>query len=211
MKEYEPSLHVRHETVDFIGPWYWIADDTGAWDGPKMDWEISHKTKWLSQVKDFTVCIQSGGCQGMYPRLLSDHFKEVYTFEPSPVSFHVLTLNCQKPNIHKFNAALGDKAGFTDITCSYPVNVGMNKTEGNGPIPLMTIDQFEFPMVGLIALDVEGFEINVLRGAVETIKRCKPVITAENGSGGEVAELLRSLDYHPVDQSVSDTVWIPAK
>jgi FkbM family methyltransferase len=209
MKNYQPEVYVREETVDNLGPWYWIKGDTGTWDGPKSDWETSHKHKWLSRVKDFDLCIQGGGACGMYPRLLSDHFLEVFTWEPSSLSFHVLTLNCQKENIHKFNAALGDKAGFTNVHICSPDNRGMNKIEGDGAIPVMTIDSFNFPKCGLIALDVEGFEIHVLRGAIETIKRCRPVIVAENGMSTEIQELLKSVGYRPVDQSISDTIYVP--
>jgi hypothetical protein len=37
--------------------------------------------------------------------------------------------------------------------------------------------------IDLIKIDVEGGELNVLKGAVETIKRTKPVIIFEHGLG----------------------------
>ena len=41
------------------------------------------------------------------------------------------------------------------------------------------IDSFNLPRVDLIKIDVEGMELDVLQGAVETIKRCKPMMTIE--------------------------------
>ncbi len=35
----------------------------------------------------------------------------------------------------------------------------------------------------MIKIDVEGAELEVLKGATETIKRCKPVIVFEHGLG----------------------------
>ena len=42
-----------------------------------------------------------------------------------------------------------------------------------------TIDSFNLPRVDLIKIDVEGMEVDVLQGAVQTIKRCTPIMTIE--------------------------------
>ena len=42
-----------------------------------------------------------------------------------------------------------------------------------------TIDSFDFSRVDVIKIDVEGMEIDVLNGAAETIKRCKPIMLIE--------------------------------
>jgi FkbM family methyltransferase len=46
-------------------------------------------------------------------------------------------------------------------------------------VQLKTIDSFNLPRVDLIKIDVEGMEVDVLNGAAETIKRCKPIMTIE--------------------------------
>jgi FkbM family methyltransferase len=208
LKSFEEHVGFRDQTVDGIGPWYWLAYDTGAWDGPKTDWENSHKHKWLQHVKEWRIVVQAGGCQGMYPRLLSDHFQDVFSFEPDRLNFYVANLNCQKDNIHLFNGALGHNTGtWTGVMQRDPSNVGMHQTGGEGCCPIFTIDSFQFPYLGLLALDIEGYEIHALRGAYETIKRCNPVITTECPSG-EVIHLLTELGYSAVDQSISDTVWV---
>lgn len=203
---YEGLVGKRDEYVDGIGPWYWLAGDTGAWDGPKTDWEDNHKYKWLQHVRSWRICVQAGACQGMYPRLLSGYFEDVYAFEPDRLSYYVANLNCQNDQIHLYNAALGT-GGFTGVARRDMCNVGMHQTVGDGPIPVMAIDTFGFPEMGLLALDIEGYEIHALRGAIETIKRCQPVVTTECPSG-EVIALLTELGYSAVDQSVSDTVWV---
>lgn len=42
-----------------------------------------------------------------------------------------------------------------------------------------TIDSFNLARLDLIKIDVEGMELDVLQGATETIKRCKPIMTIE--------------------------------
>lgn len=46
-------------------------------------------------------------------------------------------------------------------------------------VQLKTIDSFNLQRVDLIKIDVEGMEIDVLNGAKETIKRCKPIMIIE--------------------------------
>ena len=41
------------------------------------------------------------------------------------------------------------------------------------------LDSFEFDSIDYIKVDVEGFELQFLKGAAETIKRTKPVLNIE--------------------------------
>ena len=46
-------------------------------------------------------------------------------------------------------------------------------------IKLTTIDSLELERLDFIKLDIEGYELFALKGAEETIKRCKPLIAFE--------------------------------
>jgi len=49
------------------------------------------------------------------------------------------------------------------------------------PVPCVRLDDvLRSHTVGLLKLDVEGFELNALRGAEDTIARSRPVIYVEN-------------------------------
>lgn len=52
----------------------------------------------------------------------------------------------------------------------------------DGTIPIKPLDAFNFSDVTLIKIDVEWMELEVLKGAAETIKRCRPVIVLEAGT-----------------------------
>ena len=55
------------------------------------------------------------------------------------------------------------------------------KTDGQGQrIPLTTIDSLNLGSCSLIKADVEGMELDVLRGAQETIAKFRPILYAEN-------------------------------
>ena len=47
-------------------------------------------------------------------------------------------------------------------------------------VPVLTVDGLNVPACRLIKIDVEGAEESVLRGAVQTIGRYRPVLYVEN-------------------------------
>ena len=208
MNEYGSMLRIREELVDGEGPWIWIAEDNGAWDGPKHDWESSHKGAIEDLVTDWSACIQAGGNQGMYPRVLSKMFQHVYTFEPDPLNFYCLATNCCTENIYPMNAALGAEGGLVRVNRGSLTNAGTHTvtTEGDCHVPMIAIDSLNLPTCGLFQLDLEGYEIHALKGAVETIKRCKPVIQCENGNN-QILEFLQQFGYQAVAQSKADTFY----
>lgn len=205
---YEELIYYREEPIESVPRWMWIKTDKGAWDGPKDDWINSHKEKYLSLVKKFDLVVCAGGNQGMYPRLFSDMFKTVWTFEPDPLNFHCLVNNCQKDNIIKMNCALGAKPMAVEIYRETMENTGMHKIRENGIIPQLTLDSFEFPTLDLIQLDVEGLEIEVLRGGINTINKHKPIIAAERADE-HVAKFLEELNYTKAISSIADTLFKP--
>lgn len=182
MNEYSNYLVSKSTTIEGLGPWAWLASDQQAWQGITWDWMNSHKAAYLEHVTDWSVCIQAGGCMGLYARLFSDMFERVYTFEPDPLNFLCLTVNCQKDNIVKMQAALGHKNQLVGIRPQNGTNSGMHIIDDRQSlVPMLMLDQLELDACGLIQLDVEFYELNVLRGALKTIEKFKPVITCELG------------------------------
>lgn len=63
------------------------------------------------------------------------------------------------------------------------------------------LDNYNFEKVGFIKIDVEGHELNVLKGALKTIQASRPVLQVEiledpsYVNDHEVTKLLRELDY----------------
>jgi FkbM family methyltransferase len=208
---YKDLLKTRDEDVDGISEWLWVKEDNGAWDGPKEDWLHSHKQTYLNHVKHFDVVVCAGGNCGLYARLFSQMFKWVYTFEPDPLNFHCLVNNCQLDNVVKFQCALGQTNKMVAIQRSTMSNVGMHTVvdHDEAMVAMQKLDNFDFPRLDLIQLDVEGHEIHVLQGAVETIKRLKPVITAERGDSREIRDLMQSLGYENKGHTKADTIWVP--
>lgn len=205
---YNTEIYIRQDTVGGVGPWTWIKSDNGAWDGPKHDWETSHVDGIMDLVEDWSVCVQAGGNQGMYPRLLAEAFQHVYTFEPDPLNFYCLVDNCQKDNIYKMQAALGEHTGLAKVNRGAMNNTGTHtvSTDGDCFVPMVTIDSLNLRSCGFIMLDIERYELQALKGALQTIERYKPVIQCECGND-EILNLLSPFGYKDVGKSKADTFY----
>lgn len=199
----------EHE-VDGIKGWYWIETDRQTFGFIKQDWEQTHKEMLFRYMKQFNkpfgVVVQAGGNLGMYPKILSKYFGAVYTFEPDPANFYALSINCNEQHIFKMQAALDETNRFVQIIHRTQENVGMHQVKPVEPnqlaVPSVMVDQFNFPQVDLLWLDIEGFEMHALMGAVETIKRCRPLVVCENPQA--VEDFMKTLDYKMYDQSHMD-------
>jgi FkbM family methyltransferase len=205
--QYQEQISERSGVAGDFETWHWITADHGAFDGPIDDWVVSHEDLYREYVKDWSVVVQAGGNQGMYPCLFSQMFETVYTFEPDPLNFHCLVQNCQAPNIIKMQAALGDVHKMIGMRSCSDSNFGMHKVTAVGTIPQLRIDDLDLPSCGLIQLDIEGYEIFALRGAEETIKKFHPVIAVENASN-EIFRFVHSLGYNKKTLSKMDTIFV---
>jgi FkbM family methyltransferase len=132
-------------------------------------------------VKDKSIAVQAGGAMGMWAKRMSQLFAQVYTFEPNPQSAYCCSFNCPEENVHVYNAALGCERQFVKVgTPGNEINYGANHVIGAGAVPTIVLDDWNFQVLNLLMLDIEGYELFALTGAIETIKRCRPVIVLED-------------------------------
>lgn len=207
----------RDFEIDGLGHWVWPIHDPcnndqwfiGGWNKQKNDWETSHSTKWFTHVKSFDICVQAGGCCGMYPRLLAEKFGVVYTFEPDPLNFYCLVNNCLRGNVVAMNAALADQHKMVGIYRNG--SVGEERITDKGWVPCLTIDDLMLEKCDLIALDCEGQEGPALLGAAATISTFRPVVICEDHKNtGELLDILKFINggYECVDRSEQDNIYV---
>lgn len=211
MITYPPEKNYSND-IDGIDKWVWPADDADLFIGPASDWLFSHNERFFQFIKKTDVCIQAGGACGMYPKLLARRFNTVYTFEPHYENFYFLNRNCPEENIVKFNAALGAKSGFICMEKQDNANRGqfeVSKTK-TGRVPMMTIDSFKFLDVDFIQLDLEGHDLEAIKGGIKTIKKYKPVISIEIPlhPPEDLFRKMHHLDYVVMGKSCSDLIYV---
>lgn len=127
------------------------------------------------------LAIDVGGHCGLWSMNLVKMFDTTLAFEP--VKEH---RDCFEKNVvgncQLFPYALGEKEG----TCKIHTTAGQSGDswiDGEGDIPVKTLDSFGIVHADFIKLDCEGYELFALRGGEELIKRCKPVIIVEQKPG----------------------------
>ena len=119
-----------------------------------------------------------------------------YGFEPIPIMFQNLQAKyAGRANCHFYDIALSNQKGTSSFNyvLSNPSYSGLLKRRYDRPNEedtLITVRTEKLddvlPLdfrVDLMKIDVEGGELMVLEGAVETLKRWKPVVIFEHGLG----------------------------
>jgi len=172
----------------------------------------------LPHVRGRDTVVQAGGHVGLWPLYLASVFKNVVTLEPELANFEVMLENIKDvKNITSYNALIGEKNESVGMKVS-PKNTGGHHVDPNGSgYVMVTIDSLALDSCDAIVLDVEGQELNALKGAVETIQEFRPVLMLEDKShvkkGGctseELHEYLESIGYAAVDRKAKDTVFVP--
>jgi FkbM family methyltransferase len=188
-----------------------------------------HIKQAISLVKEANydknnIIVDVGGANGYVCSLFAGAFPEtkVYSFEPIKVSYDkLLAVSKQYPNIIPINKALGAANSTMDINVAHRVtssslfelnadgddnfitqNISLTRKE---TIEISTLDT-EIPdnvNINLIKIDVQGFEIETLKGALKAMKRTHIILVElanhDYYKGGakyyEVDEFLRAHDF----------------
>lgn len=126
----------------------------------------------------------------------------VVAFEPQRIVFQTLCANLalnQCLNVVARQQGLSSAAGHMTLLPVDPRqtnNFGglALKPDGKGePVDIVTIDMLQLPRCRLIKADVEGMEADVLAGAVDTIRRHRPVLYLENDRADKSPALIRQV------------------
>jgi FkbM family methyltransferase len=143
-------------------------------------------------LNEFMVCpsrsvfIDVGAYVGTWTMYMARRGVEVVAFEPSPSSFALLARLTRKyQRVTVLPYALGEE--------EYSANINLHVVHGNDSLvntapgfsgkrvktAVRTLDSFRIRKVGLIKIDTEGYEVPILLGARETIRKWRPRLIIE--------------------------------
>lgn len=188
--------------------------------------EEEPRSRLFDLVKDNTVIFDVGTNIGQVLLTMAkiNTQGELHGFEPLPEIYERAKRNIELnpfQNIVLNNVALSNKTEDLTILSGPASHSGstrlgkleqeeINKSHIN--IHAITMDDYvakqKITNLDLIKIDVEGFEVNVLRGATAALQRFKPILFVEvndaaqkmqGRSGRELIEFIRKLDYDVFD------------
>jgi FkbM family methyltransferase len=157
---------------------------------PHIQDELNKILTIVGSLPENCVVVDAGANAGLVSlpvaREILDRGGMVYAFEVQRMLYYALcgtaALN-DLENLYVHNWALGSavgtlKAGKPDYGA--PQDFGMfslvnqNDPHASEQVPVTTIDSLALPRLDFLKIDVEGMEIEVLKGARETIRTWKP-------------------------------------
>lgn len=108
-------------------------------------------------------------------------------FEPNPATYDHLVANVQSNGLAEIcrtrNAAVGALAGKVRAVAASDRNSGMATVEADsaGSVAMVTLDDevLSEPRIDVVKIDVEGWELDVLRGAEQVLTHRRPVLYIE--------------------------------
>jgi len=166
-------------------------------NGVKVDGRLAYQWRKIQAAVDKTLdvrkheplrtAIDVGGHIGLWSFYLSKQFAHVHAFEPVAehrACFELNTTNITNIDLHP--VALGDPEDESTAMVAIHTSKGSSGdswVKGKGSIPMRRLDDFDFRGVDLIKIDCEGYELFVLQGGQELIRRERPVIIVEQKPG----------------------------
>jgi FkbM family methyltransferase len=127
----------------------------------------------------------------------------VHAFEPQRIVFQTLAANValnSLTNVHCHQVILGETPGSMMVP---PLDygkennfggLGLGTFEVGEAVQVMSLDDLDVEQCDFIKLDVEGMELQVLRGARETLRRLRPLLYVENDRADRQDALIQELD-----------------
>jgi FkbM family methyltransferase len=193
-----------------------LPEDKLIWTGT---YEVEFAQALANAVQDGDVCYDIGGFRGFFSGVLAlAGAKKVYIFEPFPANCRqiqaVIGANPQLSSMHLLDIAVGESKGEAEFLVmpeasmgklsSSSFQVGLQEQE-KITVQVEKLDELvqsgSVERPNLIKIDVEGAEIFVLRGAIDTLQQYKPKLFIEIHSrelARECNQLLTGIGYNVV-------------
>ena len=161
--------------------------------------------------KKFNHILDIGAWVGTWSMAMNQYCGRVIAFEPDSLHYECLVKNTSD-DIETHQLAIGAEQKM--ISLSQDDFTQSRRVVGEGSIPMITVDSLGLDDVDMIKIDVEGYEMEVLKGATKTLESVQYLMielnnnTKKYGSNNiEIEKHIRSLGYEVLMDHWPDKVF----
>jgi len=164
-----------------------MAKNITKGNGPVYQEPVRRRSLQYCRARNLALDI--GANVGLWSRDLCEHFDRVIAFEPVPQFRECLIANVTSARLEIQACALGSSSALINMIITEH-NTGHTHVDtaslGQGNTPMYTLDELHIRDIDYIKIDCEGYETEILKGAHETITRCRPILVVENKNHQDV-------------------------
>lgn len=198
---------------------YWMPDTDEHFErliakriknGGPAEYQDDTRDEAYKHVTDFNIAVDVGANVGLWSRPLTKVFNHVISFEPLEQVYSCLECNVRGLNIEIHKHALGSVNSKVEMVYDAE-NTGSSYVSeiGQGSIDIKRLDDLDLPKFGLLKIDCEGHELEVIKGGEQTILKYKPIVVVEQHPESEycAARHLQSLGAIPLGNVRKDYIF----
>ncbi len=152
------------------------------------------------RVRSFESVVDIGANVGNHSYFFSKvcGAKTIIAFEPNQANYDIYKRNNPEATIHLM--ALSNYKGKANFVNHSPSNSGTGRlSDGDGDVTVSTLDDFKLTNVTFMKIDVEGEEVKVLQGALNTIKTHQPDIMVEVHRGVAIEDIMQYVPNYKIE------------
>ena len=165
----------------------------------------------VDKNKNFNHILDIGAWVGTWSMAMNKFCGRVIAFEPDSLHYQCLVKNVTD-DVETHKLAVGSEEKL--ISLSEDNFTQSKRIVGEGSIPMITIDNMKLDDVDLIKIDVEGYEMEVLKGAKKTLENVQYLMielnnnTKKYGSSNiEIEKYINSLGFQALISHWPDKVF----
>jgi len=129
--------------------------------------------------KKFNCILDIGAWVGTWTMTMNNFSEKIIAFEPDPLHYKCLNKNVSE-DVETWQLAVGSEN--KTVSLSDDDFTQKKRVIGEGDIPMITVDSLGLKSVDVIKIDVEGYEMEVLKGAEKTLQNTKYLMIELNNN-----------------------------
>jgi FkbM family methyltransferase len=167
-----------------LGWWFPARGDSLISDQPAHQYQAAQRKiifdHLTSKGCQFRNCVDVGSHIGIYSHHLVSRFKWTHAFEVMPIMRECYRLNITGSNHTLYPYGLGSTDTQARINFNQNNSGGTHASDdGEHLLEIRRLDSFNIEQIDFIKMDVEGYELEVLKGAEQILRKQSPVIQLE--------------------------------